>query len=339
MSSRFRFVIQGAGSVGSAIGGSLAAGGHDVTLVARKPHCDAIRRQGGLVLKTLSGERLQPVCAVEKISEVEFSDNSVIFQTMKAHNTVESLGYLKVLSRSMPVVCWQNGIENEEAVSRMFKNVYGGVVRFTATMASPGETRFAGTGKLIMGRYPEGMDDTASQVCDALGRTSFSAILSTNIMQDKWLKLLVNLISCVKPMTKKAAGEPGKRVAICRNLLLEGIAVLTAAGISALSTNGTEDSPEQMVQNFDQTLRLAEGVGQGMDLKNSTWQSLYRRQKTLENDYYTGVIIRMSEETGVPAPYNCSVLYWLHEMARREMGPESLDADAIVSKAAGFSSG
>ena len=38
-----RYIVIGAGAIGGTIGGKLAAGGHEVVLVARGAHLDALR--------------------------------------------------------------------------------------------------------------------------------------------------------------------------------------------------------------------------------------------------------------------------------------------------------
>ncbi len=295
----YKYIIQGAGAVGSAVGGSLAKAGFEVTLVSRKPHVEAIREQNGLYMHTLKGIELQPIQAVENISELEMTDDTIIIQTMKANDTEASLDDLKDIDKNVPIVCFQNGVDNEAIVSKMFSRVYGGVTRFTATMMKPGETQFAGTGKIILGPYPAGMDAVAEQIVHDLAQTGYTCLTTDNIMQDKWLKLLVNLISCIKPMTIKAGDEQELRVIVCRHVMREGIEVLNKAGIKAESTNGTEDSADKMLHKFDDALALAEGVGQGMPLLNSTWQSLAKHKKVLENDWYTGKIIEIGEKVGV----------------------------------------
>lgn len=327
------YIIHGAGAIGSAMGGFLAKAGFKVTLVCRSDHVEAIRKQNGIILHTLNGTELQPVHAAEKVSEVSFTNDTIIFQTMKANDTARSLDDLKTVDPNIPIVCWQNGVENEALVSKLFKRVYGGTVRFTGTMMKSGETNIAGIGKLIFGPYPQGMDATAEQIAEDLKKTPLTIITSNNIMQDKWLKLLVNLISCVKPMVRDASQNLEKRIVICRSALEEGIRVLDKANIIAASTNNTEDSPERMVENFNNALKLAEGVGQGMELKNSTWQSLAKGKKELENDLYTGVVIDLGRKYGVPTPYNETILFYLHLMAEKNMGPESIEVDEILTKA------
>ena len=52
-----RFIIHGAGSIGSLIGGRLAESGAEVILIARHAHAAAINR-GGLLIKSRAGERV-----------------------------------------------------------------------------------------------------------------------------------------------------------------------------------------------------------------------------------------------------------------------------------------
>ncbi len=172
----YKYIIQGAGAIGSAIGGSLAKAGFDVTLISREPHVKAIHRQKGIYLTTLEGTELQPINAVKSFSEIDISDNTVVFQTMKASDTDASLDDLQNIDPNTPVICWQNGVDNEEIIGKVFKKVYGGVVRFTATMMTPGETQFAGTGKMILGMYPEGVDALTGQVVKDLAKTDYTSI-------------------------------------------------------------------------------------------------------------------------------------------------------------------
>ena len=41
-----RYIVYGAGAVGGVIGARLFQAGHDVVLIARGPHLDAIRERG-----------------------------------------------------------------------------------------------------------------------------------------------------------------------------------------------------------------------------------------------------------------------------------------------------
>ena len=45
-----KYVVFGAGGTGGILGGQLAKGGQDVTLIARGAHLAAIQEQGGLFI-------------------------------------------------------------------------------------------------------------------------------------------------------------------------------------------------------------------------------------------------------------------------------------------------
>lgn len=55
-------VVLGAGSLGSAIGGTLALAGNEVSLIGRAAHVEAIK-QNGLTLVTPQGEQTASVTA------------------------------------------------------------------------------------------------------------------------------------------------------------------------------------------------------------------------------------------------------------------------------------
>ncbi|MBD3418866.1 MAG: 2-dehydropantoate 2-reductase [Chitinivibrionales bacterium] len=334
--AKIHYIIQGAGSIGSALGAFLHKAGMPVTLIARKPHVVAIRQQKGLAITTLSGDEIVAVQAATSFEELPNLDNAIIFQTMKAPDTRDGIEQIAAIGRDFPVVCCQNGVGSEELASTALSSVYAGVIRFTATLTQPGAVSFAGSGKIILGKYPAGSDELVEKIAVDLSRTPLHVITSASIMEDKWLKVLVNLISGIRPLTRKVPGEERKRTRLCKNVLQEGISVLHAAGISARSTNGTEDSAEEMLAKFESTLALADGKGQGMALRNSTWQSLAHSKKTLENDWYTGKIIELGEAQDVPTPYNSAVLEALHACTRNELGPESVDIDDILIKASRF---
>ena len=76
-----RYIIIGAGGVGGTIGGCLFQGGHEVVLVARGPHLDALRARG-LRLATPFGTSELEIPAVGGPGEVSLrSDDVLIFAT------------------------------------------------------------------------------------------------------------------------------------------------------------------------------------------------------------------------------------------------------------------
>ncbi|MCA9849115.1 MAG: ketopantoate reductase family protein, partial [Dehalococcoidia bacterium] len=63
----------------------------------------------------------------------------------------------------MPVICAQNGLENERLAARKFARVYSMLVQMPATYLEPGEVMLNGvdaSGVLPGGLYPGGVDGT-----------------------------------------------------------------------------------------------------------------------------------------------------------------------------------
>jgi choline dehydrogenase-like flavoprotein len=80
-----RYIIIGAGAVGGTIGGRLFEGGHEVVLVARGSHLDALRAQG-LRLVTPDGEVALPVAAVGQPGELDLRDGDVLVLAVKTQD-------------------------------------------------------------------------------------------------------------------------------------------------------------------------------------------------------------------------------------------------------------
>src|ERR1700678_732075 len=81
-----RYIIIGAGAVGGTIGGCLFQGGHDVVLVARGPHLDALRAHG-LRLATPAGTYQLGIRAVGGPAEVGLREGDVLILAVKGQHT------------------------------------------------------------------------------------------------------------------------------------------------------------------------------------------------------------------------------------------------------------
>ena len=92
-----RTIIYGAGGIGSIVGGHLARTGHDVLLMGRSGHVNAINERG-LKFITPVGTHTVRVPAVTGPEQIKFQPDDVIFLTMKSQNTEEALQTLKKYS-------------------------------------------------------------------------------------------------------------------------------------------------------------------------------------------------------------------------------------------------
>ncbi len=66
-----RYVIYGAGAIGGTIGARLAQHGHDVALIARGPHLEALR-DDGLTLRTPDETVTQKIAVAGHPHEIDW---------------------------------------------------------------------------------------------------------------------------------------------------------------------------------------------------------------------------------------------------------------------------
>jgi len=123
-----RFIVCGAGAIGGPLAAGLSEAGHNAVAVARGSHYEAIAAHG-LRVEAPEGPTVSRLTVVDHPSRLEFRDDDIVMLAMKSHDIAAAPGTLAGLARpSTPIVCVQNGVENERAVLRLFPNIYGVLV-------------------------------------------------------------------------------------------------------------------------------------------------------------------------------------------------------------------
>ena len=178
MEESMRYIIYGAGGVGGVLGGRLHQQGLDVILIARGDHLEAIRRDGLRLVSPSEDVRL-PIAAVDHPREIVFRPDDTVILTMKTQDTERALLDLECSGGAdLPIVCCQNGVENERLAARRFARVYGMAVYIWTTFLEAG-TVIGNTapisGVLDAGRYPHGVDELITQVTNDLSGAQSSA--------------------------------------------------------------------------------------------------------------------------------------------------------------------
>src|SRR5262249_53107520 len=97
-------------------------------LICRGEQLTAIQPHG-LTLKTPTDTLRLPIRAVGHPHELSFSGDDVIILTMKSQDTEPALRDLdRAGGGDVPIVCCQNGVDNERIAGRRSAGVYGLVV-------------------------------------------------------------------------------------------------------------------------------------------------------------------------------------------------------------------
>jgi len=112
-----RFLLFGAGAVGSLLGARLAAAGCEVTLVGRPSHVEAVTREG-LRTKVAGKVSSQSVRAARQTVDEAGGPFDFIFLTVKGYDTLDALEQVAPLLIPGTILgSFQNGIGNEETIA------------------------------------------------------------------------------------------------------------------------------------------------------------------------------------------------------------------------------
>jgi 2-dehydropantoate 2-reductase len=332
-----RYIIIGAGAVGGTIGGCLALAGHEVVLVARGAHLDALR-DGGLRLGTPSGTETIQIPAFGGPEKIDLHPGDVLVAATKSQDAVAVLSQWAgqpvtgggTASLDLPVICAQNGVANERSALRRFRRVYAMCVWLPATHVAPGEVAAHGqplAGLLWVGRYPRGTDETIERVAADLAGSRFLAPVASDVMRWKYRKLLDNLGNAMDALCGggRGAAAAGAARELSGKVTAEGTAALDAAGIGYATAAEVRAVRGNHV-DFAPVRGTAYGGG-------SSWQSLTRGTGSIEADFLNGEIVLLGREYGVPTPVNETLQRLANRAAAHRLPPGSLTPEEILAEA------
>jgi 2-dehydropantoate 2-reductase len=321
-----RFVVLGAGAIGGVIGARLHQGGFAVTLIARGAHLDVIRRDGLTLLTPVERAVLRIPVAAGPV-EVDWADDDVVLLATKSQDTTAAItGLRDAAGAGIPVVCVQNGVDNERQALRLLELVYGAVVMAPAAHLEPGIVEAYGsqmTGTIDIGRYPVGTDARCEELCAALQASNFSSRPSPEVMRLKHAKLLLNLGNAVQAL----CGPGDQSDALTQLAKAEGRAALTAAGIPFVA-----DEVSNVSGRWGQM--GVRDIGGRPRAGSSTWQSLARGTGAIETDYLNGEIALRGRLHGVATPVNDALCRLAGRAARDGSPPGSVAAEDVLAVAA-----
>ncbi len=192
--SKARIAIMGAGAIGSVIGGMLALEGHTVTLVGRKPHIDAIAKNG-LHVTGIWGEHT--ISGLRTATEPPQEPHDIIFLTVKSFDTEKAgIDALRMAGSKTIIVSIQNGLGNVETLVKIAgkDRIIGGMAIFGATVQEPGDVRVTViASETLVGEIDGTKSERAKMIACILDNAGIPTKTSENIIRDIWHKVLYNI--------------------------------------------------------------------------------------------------------------------------------------------------
>ncbi len=318
-----KICIFGAGAIGGLIGARLAAAGETVTLIARGPHLEAIRRDG-LTLKSAGQTIVTRPHATDDPAEAGPQDAVIL--TTKAHSLAAAAPAMApLLGEGTTIVTAMNGIpywyfhkhggphdgrrllslDPDGGLWRHLppERVLGCVVYPAATVEAPGVVRHEYGNRFMLGEPDGAKSARADKVAAAFSRGGFKAPVRPRIRDDIWLKLWGNLsfnpVSALTHATLATiAGDPGTR-GLVRRLMAEAEAVAQALGV-------------RFQVDIETRIGWAAKVGPH---KTSMLQDL-EFGRPMEIDALVTAVVEMGDLVGVDTPFLDAVLALVAQRAR-----------------------
>jgi 2-dehydropantoate 2-reductase len=281
-----QFAVMGAGAVGCYYGGMLARAGHEVVLVGRPAHVDAVRREGLRLQAQTFDERVQ-MRADTEVAAVAGAD--VVLCCVKSPDTEGAARAMQPhLAPGTLVLSLQNGVDNAERLRAVLaQEVLPAVVYVATEMAGPGHVRHHGRGELVIGPSPR-----SAALVEVFGAAGVPVQVSDNVAGALWAKLVLNCAyNALSAITQLPYGRlvQGEGIAeVMRDLVDECLAVARAEGVTLPG------------EAHEAVRRLA---GTMPAQYSSTAQDL-ARGKPSEIDHLNGLVVRRGEARGVPTPVN-----------------------------------
>ncbi|HUL93303.1 MAG TPA: 2-dehydropantoate 2-reductase [Burkholderiales bacterium] len=318
-----KICVVGAGAIGGLLASGFARSGHEVCVVARGAHLDALRANG---LTLLSGDRREVFRLRASDDPSVLGVQDAVFICLKTYSIAAMLPRLKALvGRDSVVVPAINGlpwwyfyaeggrfdgqpVACLDPAGTLFRtldprHILGCVVHAAAQVPEPGVVRHTAGREFLIGEPDRSKSARAQRIVAAMNAAGFEAKLAADIRVEIWVKLTGNL--SYNPVAALALahmddihGNAGL-LALIRTLIEETMRVAEAYGVRV---------PMTVEQRIDIARKLA-------GAKISMHQDIEKR-RPLEVDAIIGAVVELARKAGVATPMTDAVHALIAERAK-----------------------
>ena len=197
-----KIAVMGAGAVGCYYGAMLARAGHDVMLIGRPTHVEAVNRDG-LLLDFGASQEYVAVTASTDAASVAGAE--MILFCVKSTDTLDAGQQIKpFIAKDTIILSLQNGVDNAERLATVLSQLVIPVVVYVATsMGGAGHVKHHGRGELVIGTSPQ-----SQVVADTLRPAGIPVEISENADGALWAKMILNCAyNALSAITQRPYGE------------------------------------------------------------------------------------------------------------------------------------
>ncbi|HUM16817.1 MAG TPA: 2-dehydropantoate 2-reductase [Candidatus Nitrosotalea sp.] len=294
-----RIAVLGAGGIGGYYGGRLAKAGHDVVLLARGAHLEALQRRG-LTLRTPEGELTLPIAATADGRGLAPVD--LVLFCVKAFDTEAGARTIAPLVGSdTTVLTVQNGLDRAGALAAALGGgagaVLGAAVYAALQLAGPGiVARTGAEARITFGERGGAPSRRTERLAAALREAGLPHEVSPDIDRVLWEKFLfITGIGAVTALARAGIGALRESA--------EGRALLAASCgeiVAVAQAEGAPLRPEAAAAALAQSSTLP-----------GPWRSSLARDleegRPLEVEALSGAVVARGRRAGVPTPVHQTI--------------------------------
>ncbi len=335
-----RICVVGAGSIGGHLAVLLATAGNDVTVIARGPHLEAIKKHGlRLILDDGTEHLARHIAATADIPSAGKQD--LVILTVKAHQVEALVDDLETLFDDDTVLIpMQNGIpwwyfqrhggayegqcvRTADPDARILntidpQRIIGCVVYPAAALVAPGVVKHVEGNRYPLGELDGATTERITRITETFTAAGFKSPILNDIRAEIWLKLwgslsfnpisalthstLVDL--CQHPLTRQLAHD----------MMVEAQSIANKLGVEFRTT-------------IEKRIAGAEKVGKH---KTSMLQDIEAGREP-EIDALVGSVIELGRLTDTPTPH-IDAVYALVKLLSQTMAADKLCVRATASE-------
>ena len=285
-------VIFGAGAIGSFFG-SMLSKNSNVLLIGRKPHINAIKKNGlNIGGKTCLKVKIN---AVTSVSDVSFFPDLLIL-TVKSYDTESAIIQAKKIIKNKTIVLTlQNGLDNIDILKKHLSldQIIVGITTHGVLFNKPGFIRHTGTGTTILGEINGKKTRKIIDILNTFNNAGISTSISNNIIEEIWSKVIIN--SSINTLTTFFQCKNGN---LLKNPVLEKLVErICNESTNIAKTNGIQLSSINMINKTKEVIR-------NTSENNSSMLQDFNKGKKTEIDSINGRLIEIGRNFNIDVSFN-----------------------------------
>ncbi|MFM8367636.1 MAG: ketopantoate reductase family protein [Chloroflexota bacterium] len=335
-SSELKFLVFGAGAIGTYIGGSLVLAGYQVVFVEQPKMVEELRTKGLRLDLTVDERRntkdaniVEPRSFVIEPSleeALKYGPFDAAIFALKSFDTAPAMEGLKPFADKLPpLLCLSNGVDNEPTIARTLgpdKVIYG-TVTTAIGRRGPGSIvleKLRGVG--VAAGHP-----LSEKLVAALDKAYLKCRLYPDALSMKWSKMLTNLVSnptsAILNLTAAEVFADKRLYKVEIDMLKECLVVMEAMKLEVTDLPGTPVKALAFATKLPLWLSkpfLAKAAGSGRGGKMPSFHiDLYSGRPQSEVEFLHGAVVREGKARNIPTPVNQVLTETLMALTKKEI--------------------